>query len=80
MFATCKDPFVGRCDDVCMVCVVGVALRVMLLLSLNHPAGMLLCVLRDILPKKYAGYVPSPMAMGIPFYIGANSVRALHYR
>jgi len=38
-------------------------------------AGIALCLLRDMLPKKYGGYVPSPMAMGIPFYIGANSVR-----
>lgn len=37
-------------------------------------AGIFLCLLRDMLPKKYSGYVPSPMAMGIPFYIGANSV------
>lgn len=37
-------------------------------------AGMLLCLLRDMLPSKYGRFVPSPMAMGIPFYIGANSV------
>jgi hypothetical protein len=39
-------------------------------------AGLLLCLLRDVLPKKAAGFVPSPMAMGIPFYIGASSVSA----
>eukprot|EP00879_Flechtneria_rotunda_P013364 GHRR01013954.1.p1 GENE.GHRR01013954.1~~GHRR01013954.1.p1 ORF type:complete len:506 (+),score=144.44 GHRR01013954.1:739-2256(+) len=36
-------------------------------------AGMLLCLIRDLLPSKYARFVPSPMAMGIPFYIGAAS-------
>jgi hypothetical protein len=36
--------------------------------------GMLLCLARDLLPKKYGRFVPSPMAMGLPFYIGAASV------
>jgi hypothetical protein len=35
---------------------------------------MLLCLARDLLPKKYGRFVPSPMAMGLPFYIGAASV------
>jgi hypothetical protein len=37
-------------------------------------AGILICVVRDILPKRAAKWVPSPMAMSIPFYIGAASV------
>lgn len=43
-------------------------------------AGMLLCLLRDLLPKKFGKFVPSPMAMGIPFYIGAASVSIKHLR
>uniref|UniRef100_A0A383W0U8 Uncharacterized protein n=1 Tax=Tetradesmus obliquus TaxID=3088 RepID=A0A383W0U8_TETOB len=35
--------------------------------------GMLLCLARDLLPKKVGRFVPSPMAMGLPFYIGAAS-------
>ncbi len=29
-------------------------------------AAMLICALRDALPPRYARFVPSPMAMGIP--------------
>jgi hypothetical protein len=32
--------------------------------------GVLLSLLRDVLPRKYARFVPSAMAMGLPFYIG----------
>jgi hypothetical protein len=39
-------------------------------------AGILICMVRDVLPKRAAKWVPSPMAMSIPFYIGAASVRA----
>lgn len=31
-------------------------------------------MVRDLLPKRAAKWVPSPMAMSIPFYIGAASV------
>jgi hypothetical protein len=37
---------------------------------------MLICLIRDLLPRKWAKWVPSPMALSIPFYIGAASVRA----
>lgn len=37
-------------------------------------AGILICMVRDLLPKRAAKWVPSPMAMSIPFYIGAASV------
>jgi uncharacterized oligopeptide transporter (OPT) family protein len=36
-------------------------------------AAVALCALRDALPRRFARFVPSPMAMGIPFYIGANN-------
>ncbi|KAI8471372.1 MAG: OPT superfamily oligopeptide transporter [Monoraphidium minutum] len=36
-------------------------------------AGILLCMVRDLLPRRFAKWVPSPMAMSIPFYIGAAS-------
>jgi hypothetical protein len=35
---------------------------------------MLICLIRDLLPRKWAKWVPSPMALSIPFYIGAASV------
>eukprot|EP00775_Hariotina_reticulata_P009952 gene9952-10107_t len=35
--------------------------------------GMLLCLVRELLPRRYGRFVPSPMAMGLPFYIGAAS-------
>lgn len=44
------------------------------LLLLLPPLGILICMIRDLLPKKAAKWVPSPMAMSIPFYIGAASV------
>jgi hypothetical protein len=34
-------------------------------------------MVRDLLPKRFAKWVPSPMAMSIPFYIGAASVSEL---
>ena len=34
-------------------------------------AGAAMCGLRDALPKNWSRFVPSPMAMGIPLYIGA---------
>jgi hypothetical protein len=38
---------------------------------------MLICLIRDLLPRKWAKWVPSPMALSIPFYIGAASVSEL---
>ena len=35
-------------------------------------AAVAISVLRDVLPKKYAAFVPIPMAAAIPFYIGAQ--------
>lgn len=35
-----------------------------------------MCLIRDLLPRRFAKWVPSPMAMSIPFYIGAASVGA----
>lgn len=35
--------------------------------------AMLVCALRDALPQRYARLVPSPMAISIPFYLGANN-------
>jgi hypothetical protein len=35
---------------------------------------MLICLIRDLLPRKCGKWVPSPMALSIPFYIGAASV------
>jgi hypothetical protein len=37
-------------------------------------AGILVSLIRDLMPKKWARWLPSPMAMSIPFYIGAASV------
>ncbi|CAN6464677.1 unnamed protein product [Victoria cruziana] len=34
-------------------------------------AAVSINLLRDILPAKMSGFIPIPMAMGIPFYIGA---------
>lgn len=33
-------------------------------------AAVLLCLARDLLPPRWARFVPSPMAMGLPFYLG----------
>ena len=41
-------------------------------------AAVAISVLRDVLPKKYAAFVPIPMAAAIPFYIGAQL--AVSYR
>ena len=47
----------------------------------NHCAQLMLgfflvaiamSIIRDVLPAKWARFVPIPMAMAIPFYIGAN--------
>ena len=35
-------------------------------------AAVLISILRDLLPQKYAAFVPIPMAAAIPFYIGAQ--------
>ncbi|BDA49724.1 probable metal-nicotianamine transporter YSL6 [Coccomyxa sp. Obi] len=35
-------------------------------------AAILVNIIRDLLPQRYAVFVPVPMAMAIPFYIGAN--------
>jgi len=45
-----------------------------LLMGMFFVAGMLICLIRDLMPRKWAKYVPSPMAMSVPFYIGAASV------
>jgi hypothetical protein len=29
-----------------------------------------ICGLRNLLPRRYAKFVPTPMGMAIPFYIG----------
>lgn len=47
-----------------------------LLMGAFFAAGMLICLVRDTLPRRAARFVPSPMAMSVPFYIGAASVRA----
>ncbi|WIA41031.1 hypothetical protein OEZ86_004669 [Tetradesmus obliquus] len=44
-----------------------------LLMGVFFIAGMLICLIRDLLPRKWAKWVPSPMALSIPFYIGAAS-------
>jgi uncharacterized oligopeptide transporter (OPT) family protein len=36
-------------------------------------AGLVLCLLRDAMPKNHGRYVPSPMGMAFSFYIGANN-------
>ena len=42
-------------------------------------AAVMISILRDLLPKKYAAFVPIPMAAAIPFYIGAQlAVSHLH--
>lgn len=46
-----------------------------LLMGAFFLAGMLVCLVRDVLPRRAARFVPSPMAMSVPFYIGAASVR-----
>ena len=35
-------------------------------------AAIAMSIIRDVLPPKWARFVPIPMAMAIPFYIGAN--------
>jgi hypothetical protein len=34
--------------------------------------AMLISAMKDLLPERYARFVPIPMAAAIPFYIGAN--------
>ncbi|XP_058761107.1 probable metal-nicotianamine transporter YSL6 isoform X1 [Vicia villosa] len=34
-------------------------------------AALAINLLRDVIPKKYSQYIPIPMAMAVPFYIGA---------
>jgi hypothetical protein len=46
-----------------------------LLMGMFFLGGMLICLVRDLAPRKWARYIPSPMAMSVPFYIGAASVR-----
>lgn len=36
-------------------------------------AAIVICGIRDLLPDKYARFVPSPMGIGFSFYIGANN-------
>lgn len=35
-------------------------------------AAIVVNLIRDLLPQRYAVFVPVPMAVAIPFYIGAN--------
>lgn len=35
-------------------------------------AAICVSLVRDLLPEKWARFLPIPMAMAIPFYIGAN--------
>lgn len=35
-------------------------------------AAIVLNIVRDLLPSKYSVAIPVPMAMAIPFFIGAN--------
>ncbi|GBF92880.1 metal-nicotianamine transporter-like [Raphidocelis subcapitata] len=44
-----------------------------LLMGVLFAASLAICGARDALPRRYARFVPSPMAMGIPFYLGANN-------
>jgi hypothetical protein len=41
-----------------------------LLMGLLFGASVAICGLRDALPGKYGKFVPSPMSMGLPFYLG----------
>ncbi|KAJ0974349.1 hypothetical protein J5N97_016314 [Dioscorea zingiberensis] len=34
-------------------------------------AAIVICLIRDLVPKKVSGYIPLPMAMAIPFYLGS---------
>ncbi|XP_061339083.1 probable metal-nicotianamine transporter YSL6 isoform X5 [Gastrolobium bilobum] len=34
-------------------------------------AALVINLLRDVIPKKFSQYIPIPMAMAVPFYIGA---------
>jgi hypothetical protein len=43
-----------------------------LLMGVLFGAAIGLCAARDALPRRYGRFVPSPMAMGIPFYLGAD--------
>jgi hypothetical protein len=40
------------------------------LMAAMFAGSVAVCGLRDALPRRYARFVPSPMAMSIPFYIG----------
>ncbi len=35
-------------------------------------AAICISLIRDLLPERWARFLPIPMAMAIPFYIGAN--------
>lgn len=62
LFGGKVSPHMGPQRWLLPVCVLGAA------------AGIIICLIRDLLPKRAAKWVPSPMAMSIPFYIGAASV------
>ena len=34
--------------------------------------ALLMSLVRDLVPVKYSVFIPVPMAMAIPFYVGAN--------
>lgn len=44
-----------------------------LLMGVLFGTAIAMCAARDLLPQRYARFVPSPMAMSIPFYLGANN-------
>lgn len=41
-----------------------------LLMGVLFAAAVAMCATRDLLPRRYARFVPSPMSMGLPFYLG----------
>lgn len=36
-------------------------------------SGLSICLIRDLLPRRYGRFAPSPMGMAFSFYIGANN-------
>ena len=34
--------------------------------------ALVMSLVRDLVPEKYSVFIPVPMAMAIPFYVGAN--------
>lgn len=44
-----------------------------LMMGLTFLASAAMCLARDLLPRRYARMVPSPLSMSLPFYLGANN-------